>query len=145
MAAGGAFGGVTRFSLVSRSRSRQNPCLGGLPRVRRTALHPLLLILLFPVSAAAQVAMPDGVALAPFAVNPASVFAFADPAGGTWSFFLSSDSRSPLYAQHVNDDGSYAPGFNRSARALTRANTLVNGIAAAPDGVGGAAVCWFGI
>jgi len=89
--------------------------------------------------------MPGGVALAPFAVSQPSVFAFPDTEGGIWSFFLGAQAGSPLYAQHVNNDGSYAPGFNSQARALTQANTFVNSIWAAPDGVGGAAVCWFGI
>lgn len=113
--------------------------------MRGTAPRLLLLILLVHGPAAAQVAMPDGVALAPFPVSAPTVFAFPDTEGGTWSFFLGAQAGSPLYAQHVNSDGSYAPGFNSQARALTRANTFVNSIWAAPDGVSGATVCWFGV
>src|SRR5262245_43750887 len=81
---------------------------------------------------AAQIAMPDCVALSPFPVlqSPAAYTTFADPQGGVWAVFLSSQSGSALYVQHVRNDGSFAEGFNASARRYAKSGTLVNNLSA---------------
>ncbi len=115
--------------------------------MRRTLPLALLCILASPLAASAQIAMPDGVALSPFPVlqTPSSFPTFADAAGGVWSVFIGAHAGSALYAQHVRDDGSYAPQFSAAAMALTHSGTQVNGLSAAPDGLDGAVVSWFGV
>ena len=111
--------------------------------MRRTLPHLLLGILALARPAAAQIAMPQGVALSPFPVSSPS-YTFGDGAGGVWAVFQGAQAGSALYAQHVFADGAYAPGFSATARAIARSGTRVNNIWAAPDGVGGAAIIWFG-
>lgn len=115
--------------------------------MRRTLPQLLLAILALSGTAAAQIAMPEGVALSPFPVSeqPAAYSTFADGDAGVWAIFQGARAGSALYAQHLYSDGAYAPGFSAKARAITRSNTLVNSMWAAPDGVGGAAVVWFGV
>ncbi len=99
-----------------------------------------------PARAMAQIAMPQGSALSPFPVSqsPLNCFAFGDLAGGTWGVFQGASPNTGLWANHVNADGSYAQRFNAAARPLAYANTSVNNVSAAPDGIGGLVVCWFG-
>ncbi len=115
--------------------------------MRRTLPLALLYILASPIAASAQIAMPDGVALSPFAVlqTPSSFPTFGDGVGGVWSLFIGAHAGSALYAQHIRDDGSFAPGFGAAAMALTHSGTMVNALSAAPDGLDGAVVSWFGV
>lgn len=117
------------------------------PFVRRTRPHLLLAILALAGPAAAQIAMPQGVALSPFPVSqaPAAYQTFGDGDGGVWAVFQGAQAGSALYAQHVYPDGGYAPGFSAKAAAITHSGTSVNHPWAAPDGVGGAAIIWFGV
>lgn len=108
---------------------------------------PLLALLIgMPARAMAQIAMPDGSALSPFAVSqsPLNCFAFGDLAGGMWGVFQGASPNNGLWANHINADGSYAQRFNAAARNFALANTSVNNVSAAPDGIGGMVVCWFG-
>lgn len=115
--------------------------------MRRLFPAILLLICVLPSTPArAQIGMPQGVALSPFPVaqNPAGYVTFPDGGGGVWAVFQGADPRSGLYATHVNSDGSFAPGFNASARRIARDSSQVNNITASPDGLGGAVISWFG-
>ncbi|MEY4375414.1 MAG: hypothetical protein RL760_1581, partial [Candidatus Eisenbacteria bacterium] len=108
---------------------------------------PLLALLIgMPARAMAQIAMPEGSALSPFAVSqsPLNSFAFGDLAGGMWGVFQGASPNNGLWANHINADGSYAQRFNAAARNFALANTSVNNVSAAPDGIGGMVVCWFG-
>ena len=136
---------ATRLSLESGARARHNAYPGG-PLVRRTLPHLLLAILAFAGPAVAQIAMPNGVALSPFPVaqQPAAYQTFGDGAGGVWAVFQGAQVGSALYAQHVDINGGYALGFRAAARAITHSGTQVNHLWAAPDGVGGAAIIWYG-
>ena len=115
--------------------------------MRRTLPHLLLAILAFSGRAAAQIATPQGVALSPFPVSqqPAAYKTFEDGAGGVWAVFQGAQAGSALFAQHVYSDGAYASGFSAKARAITRSGTSVNNMWASSDGVGGAAIIWFGV
>ena len=114
--------------------------------MRRTLPHLAFTILAFAGPATAQVAMPQGVALSPGAVLqvPASYPTFGDGAGGVWVAFVAAGPGGALYVQHVTGDGPPGMGFTRVARALTQRSTRVNNISAAPDGLGGASILWFG-
>jgi hypothetical protein len=59
--------------------------------------------------------------------------------------FLGNHPGSALHANHIQGDGSYAPGFNALSRALTSTGTQVNGISAAWDGLDGTVISWFGV
>ena len=115
--------------------------------MRRVLPRLVFCILAIARPATAQIAMPEGVALSPFPVlqNPAAYTTFADVEGGVWAVFLGAQPGSALYAQHVRSDGSFYPGFNASARSYADRGTLVNNMSAAPDGLGGMALCWFGV
>jgi len=107
----------------------------------------LLLLLASAVPTAAQIDGPDGVALSavPVLQTPASYPLFGDNLGGVWTAYLGSQPGSPLYANHVWGDGSYAPGFGPVPTTLTVGGTLANGLSAAADGLGAAVVTWFGV
>jgi len=115
--------------------------------LRRVLPRLVLCILALARTASAQIAMPGGVALSPFPVleSPAAYRTFDDNQGGVWAFFLGAQSGSGLYAQHVHWDGSYQSGFDAAARLYAKSGTLVNNFSAAPDGLGGAVVSWFGV
>jgi hypothetical protein len=106
-----------------------------------------ILALTFSRTAAAQIAMPEGVALSPFPVlqSSAAYTTFDDTEGGVWAVFLGAQSGSGLFVNHVRSDGSYGDGFSAAARLYAKNGTLVNNFSAAPDGVGGAVVSWFGV
>ena len=91
--------------------------------------------------------MPEGVALSPFPVlqSPVGYTTFDDTGGGIWAVFMGAQSGSGLYAQHVRPDGSYENDFSAAARRYAKSGTLVNNFSAAPDGVGGVVVTWFGV
>jgi hypothetical protein len=107
----------------------------------------VLCILALARTASAQIAMPGGVALSPFPVlqSPAGYTTFDDTDGGVWAVFMGAQTGSGLYAQHVRADGSYSDGFTAAARRYAKSGTLVNNFSAAPDGVGGVVVTWFGV
>jgi hypothetical protein len=115
--------------------------------VRRLFPRLVLCILALARTASAQIAMPEGVALSPFPVlqSPVQYATFDDASGGIWAVFLGAQSGSGLYAQHIRPDGSYENDFPPSGRRYAKSGTLVNNISAAPDGVGGAVVTWFGV
>jgi len=115
--------------------------------VRHQLPRLVLCILALARTASAQIAMPEGVALSPFPVlqSPAEYTTFDDTDGGVWAVFLGAQPGSALYAQHVGPDGSYAQGFSAAARWYARSGTLVNNFSAAPDGVGGVVLTWFGV
>src|ERR1043166_4783829 len=133
---------ATRFSLESGARARQNP-QPEVPLVRRTLPHLLLAIIAFARPATAQI----DVALSPFPVQqqPVGYQTFGDGSGGVWAVFQGAQSGAALYAQHVLANGAYAAGFGPAARQVAHSGTLVNSISAAPDGLGGALVVWFGV
>src|SRR5262252_11073363 len=91
--------------------------------------------------------MPGGVALSPFPVlaSPAEYTTFDDTGGGVWSVFLGAQSGSGLYAQHIRSDGSFESEFSAAGRRYANSGTLVNNFSAAPDGVGGVVMTWFGV
>ena len=108
----------------------------------------VLCILALAPTASAQIAMPGGVALSPFPVlqSPTPEYTtFDNGGGGIWSVFLGAQSGSGLYAQQIRADGSYENDFSAAARRYAKSGTLVNNISAAPDGVGGVVVTWFGV
>ena len=107
----------------------------------------VLCILALARTASAQIAMPGGVPLSPFPVlqNPVQYTTFDDTQGGIWSVFLSAQTGSGLYAQHIRSDGSFENDFSAAARRYANSGTLVNNFSAAPDGVGGVVVTWFGV
>jgi len=115
--------------------------------VRRLFPRLVLCILALARTASAQIAMPAGVALSPFPVlqNPVQYTTFDDTDGGIWAVFLGAQSGSGLYAQHIRGDGSYENDFSAAGRRYARSGTLVNNFSAAPDGVGGVVVTWFGV
>ena len=117
--------------------------------MRRVLPRLVLCILAFTFTrtAAAQIAMPEGVALSPFPVlqSPAAYITFDDTEGGVWAVFLGAQPGSGLYMNHVRSDGSYAEGFSASARLYAKSGTMVNNFSAAPDGMSGAVVSWFGV
>lgn len=117
------------------------------PPVRRTLPHPSLIILVFATAASAQISMPEGVLLSPFpvALSPPAHVTFRDGFGGVWSVFQPDSAGGGLYSNHINDDGSYGPGGAPLAVRLAAPGTSVNGMSAAPDGLGGALVTWFGV
>jgi hypothetical protein len=103
----------------------------------------LLAIIAFARPATAQI----DVALSPFPVQqqPVGYQTFGDGSGGVWAVFQGAQSGAALYAQHVLANGAYAAGFGPAARQVAHSGTLVNSISAAPDGLGGALVVWFGV
>ena len=115
--------------------------------MRRVLPRLVLCILALARTASAQITMPEGVALSPFPVlqTPAQYGTFGDGDGGLWAAFLSAQSGSGLYLQHVRADGSYADGFDAAARAYAQGGTLVNNFSAATDNVGGVVLSWFGV
>ena len=117
-----------------------------MPRIPRAVLPLLVLLAAIACPALAQIAMPAGVALSPFAVqqSPLTAFAFTDGVGGAWAVFQGAGTNNGLWVNHINTDGSYGPRFNAAARMISLANTSVNNVSCAPDGVGGAVICWFG-
>lgn len=116
--------------------------------MRRILVVLTLLALLagMPARGMAQIAMPEGTALSPFAVSqsPLNCFVTGDLAGGLWGVFQGAAPNNGLWANHINVDGSYGQRFNASARNLAYASTSVNNVSVAPDGIGGVVVCWFG-
>lgn len=112
--------------------------------------HPLLpllaLLLALAVPARAQISMPDGVALSPFPVaqNPAAYVTFGDGVGGLWAVFQGATPGSGLFVRHVDADGTPGLGFTQDPKRIADDGTLVNNISAAPDGIGGAVITWFG-
>jgi hypothetical protein len=109
--------------------------------VRRTLLHPLLAILGIAGPAAAQI---DVVLSPPVLTTPVGYQSFSDDHGGVWAVFQQAQPGSALLAQHVLGNGSYAAGFDASARTIAESGTLVNAMSAVPDGFGGAVIVWFG-
>ena len=107
----------------------------------------VLCILALARTASAQIAMPGGVPLSPFPVleSPAEYTTFDDGQGGIWSVFLGAQAGSGLYAQHIRSDGSFENDFSSAGRRYANSGTLVNNFSAAPDGLGGAVVSWFGV
>lgn len=107
----------------------------------------LLFILALPLPSAAQIATPEGVTLSPFPVlqAPTSFPSFPDGQGGMWSVFIGDHPGSALYAQHIYQDGAWAPPCTPAAWQLTDPATQVNNLSADKDGEGGAVVAWFGV
>ena len=131
-----------RFSLVSRRFTRQNPGRR-FPLVRRTLPQLLLAIFACTGTAAAQI----DVALSPFPVLqiPAAYQTFGDGSGGAWGVFQGATPGAGLYAQHVLANGNLAARFTPAGLLVANSGTLVNGMSAAPDGIGGALIQWFGV
>jgi hypothetical protein len=115
--------------------------------LRRSLPITLLIYLASAVPTAAQIDAPDGVALSavPVLQAPASYPLFGDNLGGVWTAYLGSQPGSPVYANHIWGDGSYAPGFGPVPTPLTVSGTQANSLSAAPDGLGAAVVTWFGV
>lgn len=137
-----------RLSLEAVPPRRHNARLEAESPVRPLLRHLAFLILLsIAAPVRGQIAMPGGVALSPRAVaqNPANYVVFGDGDGGVWAVFQTAEPGAPLYVNHVDTDGSYAPGFSSKPRALTQRSTSVNSISAAPDGAGGAIIAWFSV
>ena len=107
----------------------------------------VLCILALARTASAQIAMPGGVPLSPFPVlqNPVQYTTYDDTQGGIWSVFLGAQTGSGLYAQHIRSDGSFENDFSAAGRRYANSGTLVNNFSAAPDGVGGVVMTWFGV
>lgn len=110
-------------------------------------LLPLLLILASPLPSTAQIATPEGVTLSPFPVLrvPSSFPSFVDGQGGMWTVFIGDHPGSALHAQHIREDGAWAWPCTPATWQLTDPGTQVNNVSAAPDGLGGAVVTWFGV
>jgi hypothetical protein len=136
-----------RFSLESAALTRQNATLEVDSSVRHQLPRLVLCILAIARTASAQIALPGGVALSPFPVlqNAAGYTTFDDTGGGIWAVYQGAQSGSGLYAQHLRSDGSYENDFTSAGRTYAKSGTLVNNFFAAPDGVGGAVVTWFGV